>query len=145
MTPNLITPDQISLVRSHVALLKGQEHAFAAAFYDRLFAIAPQVRPMFPADLADQGRKLMTVLAFAAATLDRPEALAPAARSLGARHVAYGVTADHFAPVAEALLISLAGWLRAGFTDAALEAWQAAITALAGLMAEGMASVKAAA
>ena len=49
--------DQIALIRSQFALLKGAEDIFAAAFYARLFELAPAVRPMFPTDIKDQSRK----------------------------------------------------------------------------------------
>lgn len=133
-----MTPDQIALIRSHAARLKGIEDDFAAAFYARLFQIAPQLRRMFPADLAEQRMKLMTAVVFAVNALDRPEALAPALHSLGARHAAYGVTVAHFAPVAEALTDTLAVALGTGFDAQAQQAWAAALGALAGLMAEGM-------
>ncbi len=133
-----MTPQEIALVRSQFALTRGMEAAFAGAFYARLFQIAPGLRPMFPHDLSEQGQKLMKVMAFATGALDRPEVLAPTCRQLGARHVAYGVTAAEFAPVGAALLDTLATALGPGFTPQARAAWEAALTALAGLMAEGM-------
>jgi hemoglobin-like flavoprotein len=69
-----MTPDDIRLVRSHLAALSGHEAAFSAGFYERLFAIAPDVRGAFPQDMTDQSRKLMTVLHFAAAHGPKPSA-----------------------------------------------------------------------
>ena len=43
----LITND-IALVRASFAMVAPIEDAAADLFYDRLFAIAPQLRPMFP-------------------------------------------------------------------------------------------------
>jgi nitric oxide dioxygenase len=137
-----MTPDQISLIRRQLADLKGNEAPFAAAFYARLFLLAPAVRAMFPDDLSEQGAKLMKVLAFAVGALDRPETLAPAVHALGARHVGYGATEAQFAPVAEALLDTLAAALGAEFDAGARTAWTAAITALARLMAAGMAEAR---
>lgn len=138
-----MSPEDIALIRQQLSLTRGMEEAFAAAFYARLFQIAPQLRVLFPHDLSDQGRKLMTVLTFAAGALDRPDALVPAVRMLGARHVTYGVELAHFEPVGAALLHTLAAALGQGFDARAEAAWTAAITALAGLMAEGMAEAKA--
>lgn len=139
-----ITPDQIALIRSHGARIKGIETAFAQAFYARLFQIAPELRPMFPAAMAEQRQKLMVALTFAINALDRPEALAPALHQLGARHAAYGVTVAHFEPVAQALTDTLAAALGAAFDAGARQAWQAALATLAGLMAAGMAAGRAA-
>lgn len=137
---NAIKSAEIRLVRAQFGRLKGSEASFADAFYTRLFQIAPELRPMFPADLAGQGRKLMTTLAFAVGALDRPDVLAPAVRELGGRHAGYGVTEAHFQPVATALLESLSDRLGSEFGTGGRIAWTKAVTALAGLMAEGMAA-----
>ena len=129
----------IMLVRAQFSQLKGSEAGITDAFYTRLFEIAPELRPMFPADLAGQGRKLMTTLAFAIGALDRPDVLAPAVRELGTRHVGYGVTEAHFQPVAIALLETLSVRLGSDFEPRGRAAWTKAMAALAGLMAEGMA------
>lgn len=133
-----IVSSDIMLVRSQFRQLKGGEASFADAFYTRLFEVAPELRPMFPADLAGQGRKLMTTLAFAIGALDRPDVLAPAVRELGTRHVGYGVTEAHFQPVGTALLDTLSDRLGSDFELSGRAAWTKAVTALAGLMAEGM-------
>ena len=133
---------EIRLVRTQFGRLKGCEASFADAFYTRLFQIAPELRPMFPADMAGQGRKLMTTLAFAVGALDRPDILAPAVRELGGRHVGYGMTEAHFEPVGRALLETLSGKLGTGFEPLGRAAWTKAVTALAGLMIEGMALAK---
>ena len=135
-----MTSDDICLVRSHLAALSGQEAAFSASFYDRLFAIAPEVRTFFPQDMADQSRKLMTVLHFAIAHLDRPETLGPAVTALGARHAAYGVSPGQFSPVGAALLDTLEIWLGDAFDQRAREVWTAVYSALARLMQDGMAA-----
>lgn len=139
-----MTPETIALIRAQFALLKGNEAPFAAAFYARLFQIAPELRPMFPADLSQQGRKLITTLAFAVQALDRPAELAPVVETLGARHVAYGVTPAQFAPVGQALLDTLAVALGAAFDETARAAWTAAYLALAGMMTTGMQRARAA-
>ena len=133
-----MTPDDIDLVRSHFAALSGQEDAFAADFYDRLFSIAPEVRPYVPQDISDQSRKLMMVLRFAVGHLDRPQTLGPAVTALGARHVAYGVKPEQFAPVGAALLHTLEVWLKEAFDGRARQVWSSVYGALAGLMQEGM-------
>ncbi len=135
-----MTPDDIRLVRHHFATLSGQEEAFSAAFYDHLFALAPDLRAYFPRDMADQGRKLMAVLHFAMAHLDRAETLAPAVIALGARHAEYGVRPDQFAPVGAALLQVLDQWLGAAFDARARQVWISLYGALADLMRQGLLS-----
>jgi len=79
----------------------------AQVFYGRLFRIAPGTRPLFASDVTAQGRKLIMTLGFVVDHLDRPDTLVPAAQELAIRHVGYKVTAEHYAPVGDALLWSL--------------------------------------
>lgn len=50
----------------------------ADLFYDRLFEIAPQVRPLFPEDLGGQKKQLMGMLGTAVGNLHKPETHRPA-------------------------------------------------------------------
>jgi hemoglobin-like flavoprotein len=106
----------------------------ADLFYDRLFTIAPDVKPLFPADLREQKKKLIMMLATAVNNLHQVETILPAVQSLGKRHVAYGVTAQHYEPVGAALLWTLEQGLGADFTPQVKAAWTQAYTALAGAM-----------
>ena len=58
----------------------------AKLFYDRLFETTPEVRPLFRGDMAEQGRKLMQMLAVAVAGLRRFDELLPAVEDMGRRH-----------------------------------------------------------
>jgi len=62
---------------------------------------------MFPADMTEQRKKLMTTFAFVVSGLfDLPSVL-PAASALATRHVAYGARAEHYPIVGGALLWTL--------------------------------------
>jgi len=74
----------------------------ADLFYGRLFEIAPDVRALFPADLAEQKKKLIAMLATAVNNLHQVGSIVPAVQDLGRRHVGYGVTAAHYKPVGDA-------------------------------------------
>ncbi len=129
-----MTPEQVAEVRESFALVAPIAHQAGVAFYGRLFALDPSLRPMFKGDIADQADKLMQVLAFAVANLQKPDALLPAVRSLGARHGALGVRPEHYDIVATALLDTLADGLGPAFTPPVKAAWVAAYTTLAGEM-----------
>lgn len=131
-------PSDITLIRQQFAAVKGQEAAFGAAFYAQLFHDASHLRALFPQDLAEQSRKLMQVLGFAVASLDRVEALRPVVVELGCRHVAYGVDATMLAPVGQALLATLSDTFGPGFDTDARAAWLSAYSTLAAMMAEGL-------
>lgn len=106
----------------------------ADLFYDRLFTIAPEVRPLFPDDLKEQKKKLITMLATAVTNLHQVETILPAVENLGKRHVSYGVTAKHYEPVGAALLWTLEQGLGSDFTPPVKAAWTEAYTTLAGVM-----------
>ena len=129
-----MTPYQISLVQTSFAKVAPIADTAADLFYGRLFEIAPEVRGMFPGDLAEQKKKLMTMLGTVVASLIRLDQLLPAVRALGHRHADYGVTANHFAPVGAALLWTLEQGLGEDFTPEVKEAWTAVYTVMSSLM-----------
>jgi hemoglobin-like flavoprotein len=129
-----MTPQQITLVQSSFQKVVPIAGTAADLFYDRLFEIAPQVRPLFPEDMTEQKVKLMGMLGTAVTNLHQLETILPAVKALGERHKGYGVTVDHYAPVGAALLWTLEQGLGDDFTPDTREAWTAAYTALAGVM-----------
>lgn len=133
-----MTPERIALVRESFAKVRPIADEAAALFYGRLFHIAPEVRPLFLADLSEQGRKLMTTLAVVVNSLDDLPALLPVVQRLGARHAGYGVTGEHFAPVGAALLWTLEKGLGEGFTPEVRMAWTEAYHVLATVMIDAL-------
>ncbi len=120
----MLTPSQIDAVRSTFAPVAEVQDEAARVFYDKLFKMAPQVKPLFAdADMKEQGKKLMQTIALAVASLDKLEQLIPKVQDLGIKHAGYGVEPEHYDIVAEALLSTLAEALGADFTDEAKEAW----------------------
>jgi hemoglobin-like flavoprotein len=98
-------PDTHDLVQSTFEKLAARKEEAARLFYEKLFQIAPHVRPMFArVDIAVQGAMLMNMLAAAVKGLDRLEELRPILQDLGRRHAGYGVRIEHFAAVEECLL-----------------------------------------
>src|SRR5882672_5234113 len=98
--------DQVSLIQHSFAKIRPIAQEAAALFYGRLFEIAPDVRPLFRGDMAEQGRKLMATLAVVVNGLTDLESILPAASALAKKHVTYGVRAEHYGPVGVALLRS---------------------------------------
>lgn len=77
-------------------------------FYSRLFALAPEVRPLFAgADMAAQKQKLLSTLVLLVDSLRNLDAIVPALHDLGAKHETYGVEPHHYALVGQALLGAL--------------------------------------
>jgi hemoglobin-like flavoprotein len=131
-----MTPDQVTLVQQSFSKVAPIADQAAVMFYDRLFAVAPQVKTMFPADMTEQRRKLMATLAVVVNGLSNLESVLPAASALARRHVAYGARAEHYPVVGSALLWTLEKGLGEGWTPEVASAWTAAYATLSGFMIE---------
>ena len=129
-----MTPSQIDLVQSSFAKVAPIAETAAGLFYERLFEIAPEVRPLFNRDMKEQGRKLMATLGLVINGLKNLDAILPAARSLATKHVSYGVRAEHYQPVGDALIWTLEKGLGSAFTPEVRHAWLAAYATLSGAM-----------
>ena len=99
-------PAALILKRSFAGAIRDPDR-FGREFYERLFALAPSVRGLFPDELSHQRDKLLRALTVVVRGLDAPESLVPTLRQLGARHVGYGVQAGHYVIVGEALVDTL--------------------------------------
>jgi hemoglobin-like flavoprotein len=131
-----MTPTEITLVKDSFRKLLPIAEQAAALFYARLFELDPSLRPMFRGDLHEQGRKLMTMIATAVASLERLDQIVPAVRALGARHAGYGIAEAHYATVGAALLWTLERGLGPEFTPAVRDAWATTYSLLANTMIE---------
>lgn len=129
-----MTEDQVAAVQRSFAEVAPVADAAAKLFYARLFEIAPQVRPLFRGDMENQGRKLMATLSVVVHGLRDLDAIVPVAQTLAVRHIAYGVRADHYEAVGNALLWTLREGLGDTFDAETHAAWAAAYTLLSGVM-----------
>lgn len=127
-------PRQVALVQQSFEKAAKLGEAVAEIFYAELFAIDPSLRKMFRSDMKQQGRKLLTTLAFVVRGLDRPDQIVPAAQQLAVKHLDYGVTAGHYTLVGNALLRTLRKGLGDEFTPEVRTAWIAAYQLLANVM-----------
>lgn len=129
-----MTPEKIALVQDSFAKVAPIAETAADIFYDRLFEIAPEVRPLFPEIMKDQKKKLMQMLATAVNGLKDLDAIVPAVQNLGARHGGYGVKEEHYASVGAALLFTLGKGLGEDFTPEVEAAWTETYGVLAAVM-----------
>jgi hemoglobin-like flavoprotein len=98
----------------------------------------PKLKPLFPTEkegaMAEQGNKLMTMLASAVAGLSALDKLIPILQDLGKRHVGYGVEQSHYDTVGAALLDTLQAGLGEAFTPSVKKAWTDVYTVMAKVM-----------
>jgi hemoglobin-like flavoprotein len=132
-----MTPQQIQVVQTTWKMVVPIADTAASLFYDRLFVLDPSLVPMFGNDMAEQRRRLMTMLGVAVTGLTRLETIIPVLRNLGARHIGYGVKDEHYATVGAALLWTLEQGLGPAFTADARDAWSTAYGIVATTMQEG--------
>src|SRR5262245_44784228 len=127
-------PQQIALVKASFAEAAAEPGELARRFYARLFAIAPEVEPLFTTDPAEQELKLSLELLAIVERLDRVDDLVARTRELGMRHVGYGARPAHYEVVGTALLDALGDVLGPRFTPEVAAAWRYAYN----LVAEAM-------
>jgi hemoglobin-like flavoprotein len=129
-----MTPEQINLVKENFNQIAPLADEVASEFYQRLFQLDANLRPLFAEDLTEQKKKLMMMLKFAVGTLDRMDVFEPSLQELGRKHVAYGVRGEHYETVGSALMLTLQKMLGEGLTAELEAAWISAYTLIAGTM-----------
>jgi len=118
-----MTATQIKLVQDSFARVAPIADQAAQIFYDKLFEYDPSLRKLFKNDMSEQGRKLMATLGVAVKSLTDLNGLVPVLQKLAERHVGYGVKAEDYTPVGNALLYALKQGLGDDFTPDVREAW----------------------
>lgn len=121
-------------------------------FYERLFEIAPDIKPMFRTDLKAQQSKFMKVIdevvqLHLRAIISLPvtaqasgEATLPGAFWSGKLHAAYGVRMVDFERMKEVLIWALEQALGADMTPEVRDAWNTAYDIVVRAMQRGMES-----
>ena len=132
-----MTNEQIKLVQDSFRQVAPIAETAAQLFYARLFELNPDLELLFKGNLSEQGRKLMQMLELAVNSLDRMEQLLPVVRSLGTRHVSYGVANKDYDTVGQALLWTLRKGLGDAFTPDVEAAWSDVYATLASAMQSG--------
>ncbi|QBC44396.1 globin family protein [Iodobacter fluviatilis] len=126
-----LTDKDIALVKETFALVLPIADTAAEMFYQHLFEIAPEVRPLFKGDMKKQGAMLMSSIKLAVDNINNPDVLLPAIQKLGERHAQYNVQEEHYTTVGQALLWTLEQGLADAFTLDVKKAWAATYTTLA--------------
>ena len=129
-----MTPIQIDLVTSTFAEVEPIAETAAELFYGRLFEIAPATKDLFTGDMVEQGRSLMATIGVVVRSLHDLDAVLPTAAKLAVRHVGYGVRAEHYPIVGEALLWTLERGLGEAYTPEVADAWTTAYGTLSAAM-----------
>ncbi len=125
-----LSQDEIDLMRASFRQVAATPAAAATLFYERLFAMAPEARAMFPSDMEAQGAKLMSTLGIIVSQLHDLAGMQPVLGALARRHVGYGVRPEHYDLIAEPLDWMLAQTLCDRYTPELAAVWRKAIGGL---------------
>jgi hemoglobin-like flavoprotein len=130
----------LAAIRASFTAISRRQDELARRFYDNLFRTHPQMRRMFPEDMARQREHLAAALSLLIRNLDSIEALRPSLMDLGARHVAFGVVPGHYPPVRDALLEAIEHVTGPTMTPDLRDAWRNLINKVCSIMLQGVAT-----
>jgi NAD(P)H-flavin reductase len=105
-------------------------------FYSRLFVAAPQTRELFPLSMVAQRDRLVTALGHTVSNVDNLDRLVPYLQQLGRDHRRFGAVAEHYGPVGDALLATLADFLGKEWTPDLAQDWAEAYALVARTMTD---------
>jgi hemoglobin-like flavoprotein len=133
-----ISAEQIALVQESLRQVLPDADASGVMLYERIFALTPDTRGLFPSDIRPHASRLAAAVKAAVDGLDDFEVMAPFFVGLGGRHLRYGVCPRHFDAVGEAVLSTLEEKMGDSFTPQVGDAWAAAWGVIAAAIMRGM-------
>ncbi len=129
---------QVKLLETSFEKVKPQADAFVNSFYDNLFNLYPETKPLFAnSDMEKQKEKLLKSLSAVILNLRYPTQLEESLKGLGTRHVKYGTLPEHYPLVGSALLMSFEQLLGDDWTEELQMAWIEAYDAITEIMLSG--------
>ena len=139
-----MTLKQKQLVQNSWEKVLPISESVATLFYERLFELDPSTRPLFKhTNMPEQRKKLMSAIGTLVNGLNMLDQLIPVVSELGRRHVAYGVTDEHYSSVGRALIWTLEQVLGADVTPEVKEAWTTVYNVIADTMKNAKARTEA--
>ncbi len=124
----------VARLRATYEQVRAHDLRLAEIFYNKLFAAAPQLRPLFRSDPKAQPRKLLAALDAVVRDLEHPAENAAMLAELGARHAQYGARPEHYELVIDLLVDSMRELLGADLDPPALDEWRLALRLISNRM-----------
>ena len=125
------------LIRMDFVRIAPRADRFAAAVYDKLFEVAPQVRELFAPDLTEQRRHLLRIFKRVVNHADNLDKIADELAALGTRHVEYGAKDEYYPVVRDVIIAALESFLGDEWTHEHREAWESVLNEMAQKMLAG--------
>ncbi len=128
----------IGLIKSSFESVKPIAVEVVSHFYDTLFSSFPESKPLFEnVDMDMQKNVLIASLVRVVDGLENLDSLGAYLRSLGGRHVDYGVEEKHYAMVGQTLIGTFRHFFKESWTPELEDQWILAIGFIADHMLEG--------
>ena len=119
-----MTTYQINLIKSTWKVAAENAETVGPLFYNNLFQIAPELKPIFSrTTVPEQSKKLLATLSYVIAKLDTLDDIIDEVAKLAQRHVHYGVEAKHYSQVGAALILTLEAGLGELWNEEVERAW----------------------
>lgn len=139
------SPEVVAAVQESCLAVAARPVRLAEEFYAQLFAMAPQLRPMFPADMTGQMQRMTDALLGAIrqlATTDTAE-LEVVLHRLGADHrIRYGVESEHYLYIGHALTRAVREVAGPAYSGSLSSSWIAVYQWVAAQMTAGAESAE---
>lgn len=119
--------DLVASLRATYDLVRADDIRFATIFYEKLFAAAPHLRPMFKGDIELQKSKLIHALDAVVQNFEKPNENAAMLAALGQRHAEYGAKPEHYDLVVDLLIDAMSTLLGANASPKGLSEWRVAL------------------
>ncbi|MGH3821542.1 MAG: globin domain-containing protein [Pseudonocardiaceae bacterium] len=126
----------VRLIRESYAQVQQRAEEAMQFFYAMLFAIAPATRELFAANMQVQRSRFWRSLVHIVQNVDRADELVPFLHQLGRDHRKFGVLAQHYDAMGNALLTAIARFAGPAWTPQVEKAWRDAYGLIAKTMQE---------
>jgi NAD(P)H-flavin reductase/hemoglobin-like flavoprotein len=130
----------VQIIRSSFALVEPRAEELGRHFYATLFSQAPETRDLFPVNMEVQRSRLLRALVHVVQMVDQTDDLVPFLQQLGRDHRKFGVLAQHYDAVGNALLGAISTYAGPAWTPEVQKAWIDAYTIVAGAMRDAAAA-----
>jgi hemoglobin-like flavoprotein len=131
---------QIEQIQECFKIVEPRADELMELFYARLFMDHPDARELFSGDLEMQKRHFLAAFSLSVEHLHRPEALRVPLQRMGTRHSDYGVSAEMYPWVRDAILWAIREIAGDRLTADTEAAWGSALDEISRVMMEGHAS-----
>jgi len=130
----MLTESTKTIVKATAPVVKQHSEQITARMYELLFSKYPPIKQLFAKAPQNQQQVLARAIIAYCDNIDNLDALTDALDRIARKHVAVGVTADHYPLVGECLLQAIQDVLGAAITPEVLAGWKEAFFFLANVL-----------